>query len=252
MKTGHLHKARAIAEAFEPDVFALTGDFYDSGRDVASEGLYTNWPGGAVVLAVMGNHDRRGPSGTLEVIKAELRQAGVTILNNDALKVCLRGRGAWIAGVDDPHTFNSDVGAALGNVPAGESVLLFLAHGPAAVLDLEPGQASVLLAGHTHGGQIRLLPSGAVPFIDPLRKLLGADGRPDGPVYRRWHRINGTILIISDGLGVSTLPIRFRTRPHLILIELVAAEKHDERACDDIDRYVTDLEPENRLLRWLT
>jgi uncharacterized protein len=252
MTTRHLHQARTIALDFRPHVIALTGDFYDSGRSVDPEGLLADWPDGIEVVGVMGNHDRRGQAGTLARTVAELEEAGVTILNNTAQSFMVRQQQVWIAGVDDPHTFNSDVAAALERVPPGEGVLLILSHAPAVINELEPGQASILLAGHTHGGQIRILPSGAVPFVDLVRKMCGAPGRPDGPVYRRWHWINGTVVLVSDGLGVSTLPMRFRTRPHLVLLELTSAAPDDPADCGSIDRYVQDLQPESWLLRWLT
>jgi uncharacterized protein len=252
MTTQHLHRARNVALDFRPDVIALTGDYYDGGRSSDSEGLFSGWPADVAVFAVMGNHDRRGPAGMLERTMAELRDAGVIVLNNSASRLTLGRHEVWIAGVDDPHTFHSNAAAALKQIPAGEDALLFLSHAPAVIEDLEPGQASVLLAGHTHGGQVRLLPSGAVPFVDIIRKICGAPGRPDGPVYRRWHWLNGMIVVVSDGLGVSTLPLRFRTRPQLVLFELQPAGADDSGDCDAVDRYVQDLKPEPWLTRWLT
>lgn len=251
MSTGHVHKARRIALDFQPDLIALTGDYYDAGTEVPSEGLFSDWPEGVPVLAVMGNHDRRGKN-SLERTMRELRNNGVTILNNEAIRLNLRGRAAWVCGVDDAHTFNMDVRKALSQVPDGEPALLMLTHAPAAITHVEPGDVSLMLAGHTHGGQIRLAPSGAVPFVKQIRKARGLVQRPDGPVYRRWHWMNGTILLISDGLGVSTIPMRFRTRPHLLLIELRRAQEESDVRCDDIERYVKDLSGESWLLRKLT
>lgn len=252
ISTNHLHRARAIALEFQPDVIALTGDFYEDGSDISSEGLYRDWPANVLVLAVTGNHDRRGAPGTLERVRKELRESGVRLLTNEAGQFCLRGEPAWIAGVDDAHTFNDDVETALSEVPDGDDVLLFLAHHPDAIRHVPPGKVKVMLAGHTHGGQVRLLPSGAVPMVAWIRKLKGAIPRRDGPVHRRWHWIKGTILIISDGLGVSTLPLRFRTRPHLILITLERANPESDQPCDDVSRYVTEIDPETWLLRWAT
>lgn len=252
MTTDHLRRARSIALSFQPDIIALTGDYYENGATSPSNGVFSEWTGGVPVFAVMGNHDRRGAPGTLDRIMDELRCAGVTILNNEAREVCIKGRTTWIAGVDDAHTFNSDVARALEDLPDGEQALLFLSHTPDAIRQLPPGRAHVLLAGHTHGGQIRLLPSGAVPFVVPIRKLRGAMPRPDGPVHRRWHRIQGTTVIVSDGLGISTLRVRFRTRPHLILLELHPAQEASDTPCDDVTRYVEEIDPENALLAWLT
>jgi uncharacterized protein len=252
MPTDHLWRARSIALDFEPNIIALTGDFYDQGKVGSANGLFHDWPCGAHVFGVMGNHDRRGEPGTLERIKGELLSAGVTILDNEAREVCVRGRKAWIAGVDDAHTFHSDVKRALASIPDGETPLLFLSHCPDAIRQLPTGRVSVFLTGHTHGGQVRLIPSGAVPMVGWLRKIKRATPRPDGPVHRRWHWMKGTVVIVSDGLGVSNLPVRFRTRPHLILLEIQPAKNLDGHPCDDVRRYVEETEPENAILAWLT
>lgn len=244
MTQGHLHQARKVAVEFEPDIVALTGDFYDSGKDLPSNGLYAAWPAGASVFAVMGNHDRRGVPGTLERIQAEQKRAGVAILNNEAIEFTLRGQPAWVVGVDDAHSLKADVGQAFGMLPDGQTALLFMSHTPAPICQMPSGRAMLMLAGHTHGGQVRIIPSGRNPLANWIRKLRGVRKRPDGPVYRGWHWMKGAVLVVSDGLGVSTMPIRFLTRPHIILIELDEAPPHADFACDDVDRYVTELDPE--------
>jgi hypothetical protein len=66
-----------------------------------------------------------------------------------------------------------------------------------------------------------------MPFPGLLRWLFREKGaRRDPDLFRGWHPIGTTVLVISDGLGVSQLPIRFRTRPQLTLIELVQAPHH--------------------------
>jgi hypothetical protein len=159
---------------------------------------------------------------------------------------------AWIAGVDDPHSCRHDVCGALMALPDGDDVLLFLAHSPVAVNDLPAGRARLMLAGHTHGGQMRIRPSGRVPFIYLIRRLRGLPRRPDPPIFRGWSWEHGAVLVVSEGIGVSSLPIRFRTRPQVILIELARAEQESEHACDDVGRYIIDQSGESRLLRWLT
>jgi predicted MPP superfamily phosphohydrolase len=119
------------------------------------------------------------------------------------------------------------------------------------VVDLPIGAARLLLAGHTHGGQIRLLPSGRLPLVHQIRRLRGLRPLPPLPFARGWHWSRGAVVIISDGLGQSTLGVRFRTRPELVLIELADAPL-DGPPCDDARRYVTYQGDEPRLLRWLT
>ena len=251
MTSDHLHEARRVSLEFNPDIVALTGDYYDAGTRIPSEGLFADWPSGVPVLGVIGNHDHR-PPGSIGRTIAELEDGGVQVLQNSATTIRVKGREAWIVGVDDAHTYRADVRRAFHDLPQGETALLFLSHSPAPIRDVTPGMARVMLAGHTHGGQVRLFPSGDVPFIRMLRKLRGAMPRPDGPVYRKWHWINGTVVIVSEGLGVSTFAVRFRTRPQLILLELQRAPADASEACDDIDRYVQEVDPEPWLLRKLT
>lgn len=243
--------AKRQALAFAPDIIVLGGDFYDEGRRVDTGDLFTAWPDGVPVVAVTGNHDFRGDPANLPRLVDELRSAGVSLLRNAATPVKLRGREAWVAGVDDPHTRRDDVPAALACIPDDEPALLLVTHSPTSALATPPGAVRLIVAGHTHGGQIRLLPSGRLPFIQQIRRLKGLRPQPPLPYVRGQHWHEGALIVISDGLGQSTVGARFRTRPELILIELDQAPVEGP-ACDDVKRYVTYQGNEPRLLRWLT
>lgn len=246
-----LRRAKAEALAFGPDLIVLGGDCFDNGRRVEVGDLFTSWPTHIPVVAVLGNHDYRGRPEHLASLLDELRDAGIHVLRNDAVAVDLRGRTAWVAGVDDPHTRRDDVTRALGCIPDDSPALVMVAHSPTSAIDLPVGRVGLLVAGHTHGGQIRLLPSGRIPFIQQIRRLKGLRPQPPLPYVRgqHWHR--GTVVVVSDGLGQSTVGARFRTRPELILLELDRAPVKGP-ACDDVRRYVTYQGDEPRLLRWLT
>ncbi len=246
-----LWRARRIAEAFEPDIIAITGDFYDHGRPTADGGLFLDWPESAVVVGVLGNHDLRGTDAGFAALLDRLGTGRVRLLRNEAFELSLRGRNAWIAGVDDPFTFRDDLPATLDNVPDDADVLLLLAHSPAVIRDLPVGRARLVLAGHTHGGQIRLLPSGRVPFVNTLRRIKHDPPRNDPPFYRGARWLRGAIVVVPNGLGLSELPFRFRTRPQVVLIELSHAPAHGP-ACDDVARYVERLNPAPWPLRWLS
>jgi hypothetical protein len=250
--SGFLANAKRTALRFDPDLVAITGDFFENGRWSDTGELYRRWPARTPVIAVLGNHDYRGGPDNLDHLLEQLCESDIHLLRNSAATLELRGRRAWIAGVDDPHTFRHDVCQALAAVPNCEELLLFLTHSPVAVNELPVSRARLILAGHTHGGQVRLWPSGQVPFIHLIRRLRGLPRRPDPPIYRGWSWERGAVLIVSDGIGVSSLPIRFRTRPQVILIELTRAEPDGEHACDDVQRYVSDESGESRLSRWLT
>jgi predicted MPP superfamily phosphohydrolase len=246
-----LHKARRICDGFEPDLVAITGDFFDCGVWSDPGSTLSDWPTGVPVLAVFGNHDHRGGYEFFRSLNETLSQNGVVVLYNGAAQIQLRGRHAWIVGVDDPYAFRSDAARAFSGLPDGEDALLFLAHSPAGINNVPFGKARIMLAGHTHGGQVRLMPSGEIPFIKLIRRINRAPIRNDPPFHHGIHWYAGAVVVTSNGLGVSQIPARFRTRPQVILIELTAAATEGPD-CDTVERYVEVLEPRSRLLRWFS
>jgi predicted MPP superfamily phosphohydrolase len=91
--------------------------------------------------------------------------------------------------------------------PGGKRVALI--HYPAWFPNLGPHRFDAILAGHSHGGQVRL------PFVGALVKPFGVEGyelglyrTPAGPLY------------VGAGIGWFYLPVRFRCRPEITLIEL--------------------------------
>jgi predicted MPP superfamily phosphohydrolase len=246
-----LWDARRAVDDFAPDLIALTGDFYAEGVPVAVDGLFTNWPVGVPVLAVLGNHDFRGGAAGLAAIVSELQHGGVRLLRNEAVGISLRGIDAWIVGVDDAHTWQADDARAFRMLPDGAEALLYLTHSPAAARTMPIGRARIVLAGHTHGGQMRLTRSGNIPLTATLRRLLRQTPKNDPSHHRGSHWVRGSLLLISNGLGVSVLPLRLLTRPQVLLVELTRAGSSGD-ACDDAARYVERLSPPSRLLRWLS
>lgn len=236
-----LMKARREAIDFRPDMIAITGDFFDEGSTSDEWSPFIDWPAGVPVIAVFGNHDYRRGAGHIAELRRRLENSGVTFLANSALSLSLRGETVWIAGADDPHTRRDDLAATLDEVPveAGPPLVL-LVHSPSIVNELEAGAVRLVLAGHTHGGQVRLTPSGRIPFIGLIRRLRGLRPQPSLPLARGWHWWRGTVVVISDGLGLSSIPLRFRTRPQVILIELVETPAGGP-PCDDVRRYVNEV-----------
>ncbi len=246
-----LQRAKAVAIAASPDVIALTGDFYSSGTPSDVDDLFSTWPENVPVLAVLGNHDHRASDADRERLLDELMSSGVEVLLNRAVMIELRGIATWAVGVDDPFSWLMDEAAAFGALPASAEALLYLAHSPVAARTIQVGRVRLMLTGHTHGGQVRLIPDGRVPFATLARRMRGSPARPDPDFHRGVHWLRGTVVVVSHGLGVSKLPWRFRTRPQVVLIELANADD-DGPACDSVDRYVTRLNPEPVWLRWLS
>ena len=145
-------------------------------------------------------------------MQAALQAHGIQPLVNRAVPYEERGAGVWFAGLDDLTEGRPDLAAALASVPEG-AVLVLLAHNPDAWLDPRAGQADLILAGHTHGGQVQL------PF-------LGAIHTQGTHLARRhpagWFSLPGrrTRMFVSRGAGES-LPLRLGAPPQMALIRLV-------------------------------
>jgi predicted MPP superfamily phosphohydrolase len=139
-----------------------------------------------------------------------LAARGVQPLVNRAVRLKGDGYDFWIAGVDDETHGSPNLAAALAGVPE-EPFLVLMAHNPDIWLQRQVQRADLVLAGHTHGGQIYLPLLGAV--------YMGASHlsrrRPAG-----WFVRGRTRMYVSRGVGES-LPFRLAARPQAALIRLV-------------------------------
>ena len=155
------------------------------------------------VFAVLGNHDwwKDGAK-----VRAALESAGVVVLENEARKVTLDHCQAWIVGIGDLWEGKPDVTRAFAGID-GDAPVLAITHNPDLFPQL-PERASLLVAGHTHGGQVSL------PML----------GRPVLPVDERYaigeYVEGGRHLFVSPGVGTSILPFRFGVPPEISRLTL--------------------------------
>ena len=213
-----------LAASFNADLTILAGDYVDARHTPEHEELLTRFKTHKNVIAVLGNHDyARGPTHLNKTV-AILELVGAKVLRNEALRVHLKRTSFWLVGLDDPFTLRDNYELARSDIPSGCPPLLLVAHAPVLSAFGDLGRVSLILCGHTHGGQIRLLPSGDVPGKRLLRWIVRESGpRRDPDLHRGVHSLGATTIVISDGLGVSLLPVRFRTRPQLLLLTLSSA-----------------------------
>ena len=195
-------------KALEPHVFLLGGDYVFCRAqhiDVLCEFLsqYTPPLG---TYAVLGNHDIWTDD---EHIKHRLTMSGARVLINDNVSLPHPFDCVSVCGTDDPWTGNADIGATF---QGASTVRILLTHSPDTLLLLQNEQFDVGFAGHTHGGQIAL-----------------RDGTPivtaGGPLSRTYGRGRFEIagrgpLIVSRGVGCSTIPVRLNADPELIICTL--------------------------------
>jgi len=194
------------------DMVALTGDLVAGNRPRLTPALELIAGLRAIadvpVFSVSGNHDwYLGLGARLNV---RLQQAGVQVLSNRAVALERGRERIWIIGVDDPVTGRDRLELAL-RIGDARSPRLLLAHSPQIYPQAVARGLDLVLAGHTHGGQLR------VP-------LLGALYVPGMGLFPPWdygpYRNGATAMVVSGGLGESGVPIRFNIAPELALITL--------------------------------
>ncbi len=206
-----------------PDAVFLTGDFVTHELLPVRFSIGPAWQCANLLkqiqcphrYAVMGNHDVIVGS---ELVSEALTTNGITVLINGHVAIERAGARFWLAGLDDPVAGEPDPGAA---IPASirnvaHEPIILLCHAPDYADDLivvPEGQAvSLMLAGHSHGGQIRL------PIVGPL--VLPDLGRK---YIEGWFRFGSLQLYVNRGLGTVGLPIRFNCPPEIALLTLRSA-----------------------------
>lgn len=207
-----------------PDLIAITGDLIDANRTDVE--VAVRFARKAVQIApvyyVPGNHEAR--CSEYGALKSGLEEAGVTVLEDEAVSLERNGETIALLGLTDPAFSNR--GDSAGEVPAmtvaklnglmeqGTAYSVLLAHRPELFETYAACDVDLVLSGHAHGGQFRL----------PLVGGLIAPNQGLFPKYDAGLFAEGnTNMIVSRGIGNSIIPIRFNNRPEVVLIELCAA-----------------------------
>ncbi|MEM7767823.1 MAG: metallophosphoesterase [Pseudomonadota bacterium] len=201
----------------EVDAVLVAGDFvyHPSQRQIDDE-IRALAEADAPVYAVLGNHDVGfpGPDLSAPVLKA-LDRAGVTIVENRAVDAELGGHVITIAGASDlwQDAYDFEYRSSLPDQPT-----LLLTHNPdTAAFVPADFEYDLMLAGHTHGGQIRLpgLYQDAIPTDHPFDLGLHTFAAPSGE--RR--------VFVTPGTGMVGLPFRFLMPPRIDVLTLRLVEE---------------------------
>lgn len=204
------------------EIILLLGDYVSGLRESLRTGSVSaaEWGGRLATLeaplgvhAIVGNHDWWSD---LETVKGALAGASIPLYQNRAIRI--GGETPfWLAGTDSiiaHHIGHSrfrgedDLPGTLAQI-TDDAPAVLMAHEPDIFVEV-PDRFAVTLSGHTHGGQVRL-------------PLLGRPVVPSqfGQRFAYGHvREDGRDLIVSGGLGCSTLPVRFGVPPEITVVTL--------------------------------
>ena len=203
----------------EPDIIVLTGDLIDSNHTNLEVAL--SFARQAVKIApcyfVTGNHEAWVGS-QYEELKTSLENAGVTVLQDEAIELNYGDECIQLIGLNDPDFSERDsflsesiLETKLSQVNISDGFTILLSHRPEHFNVYQNKNIDLVLSGHAHGGQFRLPFLGGV--IAPNQGLFP---KYDAGIYTE----NGTTMIVSRGIGNSIIPFRVNNRPEIVLVEL--------------------------------
>lgn len=197
-------KMLAIVQSERPDLVVITGD---------SINITSDYPGFREVLeqlhaplgvwVVRGNHEDWWPV-TNE--RQFYESAGAEVLVNSSAEV---REGIWLIGFDDLYGGSPRVDESFDGVPAS-AYKIALFHSPA-FLEEVAGRCDLAIAGHSHGGQVK------VPLLGPLWTPPFV-----GEYVEGWFEKRGTRMYVSRGVGTSVIDVRFWCRPEIAFITVGA------------------------------
>jgi hypothetical protein len=196
----------------QPELVLLAGDYLINGvkfgewvppESIAETLARLDAPLG--VIAVLGNHDWWGGGHRM---RRAFEAEGIVVLENESHAVQRGGGRFFVVGLADQLTRRVQLDKALSGLGEGDPFVV-LAHEPDVFVRV-PERASLTLAGHTHGGQVRL-------------PLLGRPVIPSryGQRFAAGHIVeDGRHLFVTTGVGTSVFPVRFGVPPEIAILNL--------------------------------
>lgn len=212
LPANHPAVAHALAHLREvrPEVVVLTGDMIERSAGLSDLVAFAREARGTVAtVAVRGNWELSAGIAPAALAEA-YGSVGVTYLQNTAATIKVGGARLWLAGLDDTVLGSPDAHTLATRVDG--DVPVWAMHGPG-YADFLPADtpAALLLAGHTHGGQIRLPP---LPSVTP---------EGSGRFVAGWYQTAAAPLYVSRGVGTTAIRARLFCPPELPIITLTRA-----------------------------
>lgn len=201
-----------LTNAQSPDLIVLPGDFVvqdvPGGTAVDPTTIAKTLSGLNATLGVwgvLGNHDRwHGAT----VVRNSFEASGIPMLENRSVPLTHRGIKLWLVGISDYSEKKHDFDRAFSEVPKA-APFLAMTHSPD-VFPLYPYRSGLLIASHTHGGQVNL------PFLGRLVVPSRYKDRYAAGIIQEDRKR----MFVSSGIGTSILPVRFRVPPEISILNL--------------------------------
>jgi predicted MPP superfamily phosphohydrolase len=204
---GAMRRLIELLPGLHYDLCVLTGDYRGATYGpfhAALQGLAQVRPHiRAPVYGVLGNHD------TIRMVP-EIEEMGIRMLLNECEVISRGDQKIYLAGIDDAHYYRVDnIEKAASGIPH-EAFSVLLTHTPEIYRQAAHAGFTVLLGGHTHGGQICLPGSIPITLDSVLPRYMGSGAW-------RYNEMTG---YTSVGVGSSVVPVRINCLPEITLHHL--------------------------------
>jgi uncharacterized protein len=200
----------------KPDLIVVTGDTFDDRSDVDNfYRFFFRLDANVPMINILGNWDY-GTNMKMPTVLEHFKRVGLQTLINRNISLNISGNEISIVGLDDLRMGNPRLKKAL-NGAKDAAFSLLLHHCPAEfhrvifIKDKEPlslPDFDLVLAGHTHGGQINFW--GYRPILP-----LGSGGFVQG-----WYETNSLKMYVNRGLGCTAIPMRLEARPEIAVFDI--------------------------------
>lgn len=209
-----LEKMVEKVNKLEPDIITFTGDLFDNyskygpvketvealGKLKAKYGKYSVW----------GNRDYGG--GASRQYENIMRDSGFTLLKNEGVNIHIEnGKKIFIGGLDDALLGNLDVDNALRKMKKDSDYKIMLMHEPDKADVLKDSELNLILAGHSHGGQVK------IPLLKRTKTALAKK------YISGFYTINEKTqlkLYVNTGIGTTRIPVRFMVPPEISIFNI--------------------------------
>lgn len=199
----------AILAAEKPDLIVITGDSLGGygGTYQDCQDVYRQLHAPLGVWFVRGNWENNHRFHPVSHERDFYAESGVRLLVNANAEL---RPDAWLIGLDDPSSGTVRLESALAGIPA-DAYKIAAFHAPG-YFDRIAGRVNLVLAGHTHGGQVH------IPFVQPFWLP-----RDSGSYLAGWYSKDGSRMYVNRGIGWTGLPIRFLCRPEITIVTVEPA-----------------------------
>lgn len=207
-------------KSINSDICVVTGDIFHSSNGInAFLQLIGNISTTYGIYAIPGNGEHISRIDLKDAYE-RLKPAGINLLVNTSDTICINDCKVNIIGVDDPFMGYNKINDAYMNCNNYDFSLL-LAHSPDIIAELDDYRPNLILAGHTHGGQIRFPVIGSIwnncRHVKGVSKGIYDSDRLSKNLQKQ---LNDVIMYVNRGLSSRVIRMRFLCKPEITLIKI--------------------------------